>query len=180
LTIDLDRYLSDVRIALGSRGFELSRAEVAGRAVDAGRRSDFRWRWMAVRLSTSVIIASFDAGEARREVLDEFLDACSRWAVQNRRGRRPLGLQSGTAAVAVAVFAGGAGDGLAWASASHGQRFAALAYPVAVDLRAATVAQPRRMIVGRVFTPFLRGIVRDAVETPLATRTSPSSPGGAS
>jgi hypothetical protein len=172
LSTDPDRYLADVRTALGARGFELLRTEVAGRAVDAARRSDFRWRWMAVRLHTSVIVASFSGAEARRDVLDEFLDAASRWAVQNRAGRGLLGLQSGTAAVAVAVIRDGAGDALSWASESHGQRFAALAYPVAVDLSAATIVQPRRMVVGRVFTPFLRGIVRDVLKASL------SPPGG--
>lgn len=140
---------------------------MAGRPADAARRSDFRLRWMAVRLHTSVIVASFSAGEARRDVLDEFLDAASRWAVQNRVGRGLLGLQSGTAAVAVAVLPDGAGDALSWASESHGQHFAALAYPVAVDLSSSTVVQPRRMVIGRIFLPFLRGIVRDVLEAPL-------------
>jgi len=160
-------YLSGVRAALGSRGFEVSRAEVAGHAVDIGRRSDFRWRWFAVRLHTSVIIATFTPEQAQRVALDEYLAAASTWAVQNRRGSRHLGLQSGTAAVAVVVLPDGAGEATAWASSSHGQRFAALAFPVAVDLRAGTVAQPRRMVVGGIFAGFLRGVVRDVVEAPL-------------
>jgi hypothetical protein len=165
--VDPDKYADAVRTALGSRGFELSRAVVSGRPVDAARRSDFRLRWMAVKLSTSVIVASFDAAEARADVLDEFLGAASRWAVENRHSRWPLGLQSGAAAVVVAVCPDGAGEASVWASKSHGQRFAAVAYPVAVDLSAGTVVQPKRMLVGGVFAGFLRGIVRDCVEAPL-------------
>ena len=165
--MDQDTYLNAVRAALGSRGFELSRAEVAGRRADAGRRSDFRWTWFAVRLHTSVLVASFPAGGGLATPLDAYLEAASGWAVAHRRGSRSLGFQSATAAVAVAVFPDGAGEAAAWAQRSHGQHFAALAYPVAVDLRAGTVTQPGRMIVGGVFSGFLRQVVRDAVEAPL-------------
>ena len=164
--MDSTRYLDRVRAALGARGFEVSRAEVAGRPVIAARRSDFRWRWFAVRLHTSVIVGAFSAAEARRELLDRYLDAASSWAVQHGRGRAH-GLQSGTAAVAVAVVTGDAGEARAWAGTPHGRRFAALAYPVAVDLTGAAVAQPRRMFVGGIFVPYLRGIVRDTLEAPL-------------
>ena len=165
--MDQDSYLNAVRAALGSRGFELSRAVVAGRPADAGRRSDFRWTWFWSRLHTSVLVASFPAGEGRAAPLDAFLEAASRWAVANRRGSRFLGFQSGTAAVAVAVFPDGAGEAAAWAQRSHGQHYAALAYPVAVDLRSGRVTQPGRMIVGGVFARFLRRVVRDTVEAPL-------------
>jgi hypothetical protein len=165
-------YLDRVRAALGLRGFEVSRAELAGRPVDVARRSDFRWRWFGVRLHTSVIVATFAAADARTEVLDGFLDEASRWAVQNRLGRGPLGIQSGTAAVAVAVLPDGAGAGLEWASKSHGNRFAALAYPVAVDLQAATIVQPRRMLVGASFASFLRGVVGDVLQAPLTAAAS--------
>jgi hypothetical protein len=159
-------YLSGVRAALDSRGFEVSWAEVAGRPVEVGQRSDFRWRWFAVRLHTAVIVATFTDEQARRAALDEFLAAASRWAVQHRHGSRLLGLQSGTAAVTVVVLPDGAGEATAWASQSHGQRFAALAYPVAVDLRAGSVVQPKRMVVGGIFAGFLRGVVRDVVQVP--------------
>ncbi len=169
MTIDPAVYLDNVRTALGARGFEVLRAELVGRPADVGRRSDFRWRWVAVRLHTAVIVCSFSAAEATVEALDAFLDAASRWAVENRRGRGPLGLQSGTAAIAVALLPEGAGQAHEWASKSHGNRFAAIAYPVAIDLREATVVQPRRMVVGGIFVAFLRGVVRDVLEAPLGS-----------
>ena len=79
-----------------------------------------------------------------------------------------LGLQSGTAAVAVAVVSGGAGEGAAWASRPHGRRFAAIAYPVAVDLGARSVVEPTRMVLGGIFVPFLRGVVSDVVRSTLS------------
>lgn len=164
--MDATGYLDRVQTALGARGFEVSRAEVAGRPVIAARRSDFRWRWFAVRLHTSVIVGAFSADEARRDLLDRYLAAANGWAVQHGRGR-VHGLQSGTAAVAVAVVTGDAGEARAWAADPHGRRFAELTYPVAVDLTAAAVAQPGRMLVGGIFVPFLRGIVHDAIEAPL-------------
>ena len=159
-------YMDKVRAALGARGFDVLSAEVAGRSVIVGRRADFRWRWFAVRLHTSVIIGSFNAAEARRDQLDRFLDAASRWAVQHGRGRAH-GLQSGTATVVVAVVSGDAGEARAWASNPHGRRSADLAYPVAVDLPGAIVVQPRRVIVGAIFIPYLRGIVHDIIAAPL-------------
>lgn len=168
MTIESPAYLDRVRAALGSHGFEVSRAEVAGHTVDAGRRADFRWRWFAVRLHTAVLVATFTPEEATRATLDEFLAAASRWAVANRRGSRLLGLQSGAAAIAVAVLPRGAGaDAVEWASRSHGQRFASVAYPVTVDLRGGVVVQPKRMVVGGIFTGFLRGVVGDVVAAPL-------------
>ena len=167
--MDLDSYVTAIRAALGSRGFAVSPAEVAGRPVLTGRRSDFRWRWFAVRLHTSVIVASFTAEEARVDNLDEFLKASSRWAVANRRGSRMFGLQSGAAAIAVAVLPDGADAAVVeWAARSHGQRFAAVAYPVAVDLSTGVVVQPRRMVVGGIFTGYLRAIVAEVVVGSLA------------
>jgi hypothetical protein len=169
-------YLARVRVALRARGFELTEEHIGGRRSDAARRSDFRWRWFAVRLHTAVIVATFDAEEARRPDLDRFLEAASQWAVEHRRGSRSLGLQSGTAAVAVAVLPGGSGDGPDWAAKPHGRRFAALAYPVAVDLMEGRVVEPGRMVIGGMFSGFLRGVVRDVLRAPL--RDDDDGPGG--
>jgi hypothetical protein len=161
-------YVDRVRAALQQHGYDVSSTEVGGSPVIAGRRSDFRWTWFAVRLHTSVIVRRFTATEATLATLDRYLDECSHWAVANRRGSRALGLQSGTAAVAVAVIEGGGGEGPGWASHPHGRRFAALAYPVAVDLGAGTVVEPKRMVFGGIFVPFLRGVVADVMRAPLS------------
>ena len=165
--MDGGAYVERVRAALAQQGYEVSSTTVDGRPVIAGRRSDFRWTWFAVRLHTAVIVRPFTAAEATLATLDQYLDECSRWAVAHRSGSPMLGLQSGTAAVAVAVVTGGAGEGAAWASRPHGRRFAAIAYPVAVDLDARTVVEPARMVLGGIFVPFLRGIVTEVVRSSL-------------
>jgi hypothetical protein len=119
-----------------------------------------------VRLHTAVIVSTFSAGEARRDLLDRHLAAANAWAIANRGGGHP-GLQSGTAAITVVVLPDGPGEAVEWASHPHGHRFAAMAYPVAVDLRAGTVTQPLRFRIGRLFQGFLRGVVHDAIEAPL-------------
>ena len=161
-------YVDRVRAALQQQGYEVSTGDVGGYPVVAGRRSDFRWTWFAVRLHTSVIVRPFTAVEATVATLDTYLDECSRWAVQHRGPGPPLGLQSGTAAVAVAAVTGGGGEGPVWGARAHGRRFAALAYPVAVNVETGTVVQPTRMVFGGIFLPFLRGIVRDVVQASLA------------
>jgi hypothetical protein len=146
--------------ALRANGFSVTAAEVDGRPAVAGRRSDFRWRWFAVRLHTSLVAADLDPTEATRASLDRFLAAASAWAVEHGPGgRRRLGLQTGTAAIAVAMLPSLTDEARAWASSAHGHRFAALAYPVAVDRSSGEVVQPRRMVVGGVFAGFLRGLV---------------------
>lgn len=165
--MDGGAYVERVRAAMQRSGYEVSSTEVDGRPVIAGRRSDFRWTWFAVRLHTSVIVRPFTAAEATMETLDRYLTECRQWAIEHRRGSRLLGLQSATAAVAVAVVDGGAGEGGAWASRAHGRRFAAIAYPVAVDLDARSVVEPQRMVVGGIFVPFLRAVVADVVRSSL-------------
>ena len=165
--MDGGAYVERVRAALAQQGYEVSSTTVDGRPVIAGRRADFRWTWFAVRLHTAVIVRPFTAAEATLATLDQYLDECSRWAVAHRSGSPMLGLQSGTAAVAVAVLTGGAGEGAAWASRAHGRRFAAIAYPVAVDLDAGTVVEPTRMVLGGIFVPFLRGVVAKTIRASL-------------
>ena len=79
---------------------------------------------------------------------------------------RLRGLQSGTSAVAVAVVdsAERAGE---WAVKPHGRRFAALAYPVLVDLANERVVRPERMLIGAVYAPYLRQLVKEHVEPSL-------------
>lgn len=145
----------------------LVHGEIGGRPVLIARTSAFRWRWFAVRLETTVAFGKFGATEARGEVLDAFLDGVIRWGLANRTARRPVGLQAGTAAIAVAVLAGPSEEARAWASRAHQHRFGSVAYPVAVDCSSETVSQPERMIVGGIFASYLRGLTDRFVAVPL-------------
>jgi hypothetical protein len=164
--VDPNAYLEALPVVLRRNGFEVTSEEVGGRRAVVGRRSDFRWRWFAVRLHTAVVAAPFDPAEAHPELLDRFLAEASRWAVEHRRSGR-LGIQTGTAAVAVAVLPSMSEEVRAWASKPHGRHFAAIAYPVAVDASSGSVVNPQRMVVGGIFSSFLRNLVRDVVSVPL-------------
>jgi hypothetical protein len=150
--------------ALGHHGYEVASDTLDGLPVVVGRRSDFRLRWMAVRLHTFVVVARFrtDHVAAGAPVLDRFLDASCAYATSHKGGL-PRGLQTGTAAVAVAVVDGGDDGARSWADHPHGRRFAAMAYPVAVEAATGRVTHPGRMVVGAVFNGHLRRIAEEIV-----------------
>jgi hypothetical protein len=158
-------YVAGVRHALAA-SYAVEQKEFGGRTVDVGHRSDFRLRWGAVRLFTTVSIAPFGA-DAGTAALDEYLDACRR-AARAAAGRAPLGLQAGAAAVAVAVLPALGPEARAWASRPHGHRFASVGYPVAVGVSTREVVEPERMVTGRVFRGFLRGVVAELLAAPYA------------
>lgn len=142
------------------------RRKFDGREVLIARRKDFRWRWMAVQLTTTLVVGEQPAS-ADRDALDKYLGAAVREA--SARGLvKGLGYQRGAAAVAVAVFAEATPAAIEWATKTHGQKFAVVAYPVMVDLATRTVTQPERMIAGRVFHGFLRSVVDETVAAALA------------
>ena len=141
--------------------YEVEHKDFDGHPVVVGHRSDFRWRWGAVRLFTTVTVADF-AADVTTATLDEYLDASGR-AAREAAGRAPLGLQTGTAAVAVAVLPAMSAEAREWARRPHGHRFASVGYPVALGLSPREVAQPERMLAGRVFRGFLRTVVADVV-----------------
>jgi hypothetical protein len=150
--------------ALARHGYDVAADTVDGLPVVVGRRSDFRLRWMAVRLHTFVVVARFrtDLVPPASPVLERFLDASCAYAAAHKGGL-PRGLQTGTAAVAVAVVDDGDDGARAWADHPHGRRFAAMAYPVAVEASTGRVTHPPRMMVGAVFNGHLRRIAEAIV-----------------
>jgi hypothetical protein len=150
--------------ALARHGYQVGPESIGGRAVVVGRRSDFRLRWMAARLHTFVVVTRFDEGGAGPDTagLDAFLDASCRYAVGHKQGL-PRGLQTGTAAVAVAVVDRAGPDALAWADHSHGSRFAAITYPVTVEAATGRVVHPPRKVVGAVFNGHLKAVAEEIV-----------------
>lgn len=153
--------LGRIEASLAGAGFKMVRDSVGGRQAVIGRTSAFRLRWMATRLHTFVLAAVFEGGTARPDKLDRFLDESSQYA-KTMKGGLPRGLQTGTAAIAVAVAESGhdAGD---WAVKPHGRSFAALTYPVLVDVGRRSVTSPPRMVVGAVYVPWFRQVVAEHV-----------------
>jgi hypothetical protein len=156
-----------VRSSLGARGLEITDADIGGRPVVAGQRSDFSLRRFAARLHTSVLLTRLHADETGHETPDGFLEAATRWAVEHRSGGT-LGLQSGVAAIAAVAMDELTSQARDWASTPHGRKFAVVAYPVAIGVGTREVIQPRLMVIGAVFSSFLQGFVRDVLQSPLS------------
>jgi hypothetical protein len=148
--------------ALTGHGYQVGPETLDGRPVLVGRRSDFRLRWMAARLHTFVVVARFDDGGPGVDAatLDRYLDASCHYAMAHKQGL-PRGLQTGTAAVAVAVVDRAGADAVTWADHSHGSRFAAITYPVTVELATGRVVHPPRKVMGAVFNGHLKGVAEE-------------------
>lgn len=120
---------------------------------------------MGVRLHTFVLVRELRADELESTELDGYLTAARRYASEHGPSRRAV-LQSGLAAIAAVVTINASDEALAWARRPHGHRFGAVAYPVLVDLARNEVVHPGRMIVGGIFSPFLRRLVADVLTPP--------------
>ncbi len=153
-TFDVIEVIHRNAVALG---MATTREPILGRETVIARRSDFKLRWAATRLHTFVVAAAF-AGSATPPELDAFLDAARGYAVDHKGGM-PRGLQTGSAAIAVAVVAGHDAEMERWALQPHGRRFAALAFPVLADVTSRVVLEPKRMLLGGIYAKHLRNVV---------------------
>ena len=159
----------DAVAAIGRRleeaGYESSTVNLDGIPALVARRSDFRWRWFGTRLHTFVFVAAFD--HPTRAQLDRFATLASRYATANKGGL-PRGLQTGTAAVSVAVVDHVREEVLAWADRRGKTRFAAIGYPVLAEASTGKVLRPARMVAGASYASHLRSVadlVGEAIRT---------------
>src|SRR4051794_13405072 len=127
---DMGNYVAGVRRVLEA-SYAVQDQSLGGRQVLVGHRKDFRLRWFASRLYTTVCVVRFD-GDVDTAALDSSLEAAGREA-RAAAGGTP-GLQSGSAVVAVAVLPRMTPTAHDWAARPHGHKFASVAYPVAVGV----------------------------------------------
>jgi hypothetical protein len=160
---DVDSYVAGVRGALAT-SCAVQEVTLAGRPVIVGSRKDFRLRWLATQLHTTVTVASFDS-EVDLATLDSYLVAARQEAQLATHGLS--GLQRGSAAVAIAVVPELTAITSDWATRPHGHAFASVAYPVSVGLRERRLVEPARMRVGRMFQGFLHELVQQVAAEPL-------------
>lgn len=163
-----------VRDALSSWG-PVSDLLLDGRPVVIATRSDFRWRWFATRLVTTVTVTA-PPPDADVAALDRLLVDARREALA--AVGRTAGLQSGAAAVVVAVLPAMTQAAHDWAVRAHGHGVAAVAYPVAVGAHERQLVQPAHLRVGRLFQGFLRDLVHEVVAVPLGGLSRPEAPTG--
>jgi hypothetical protein len=158
--------VAEIGAALAGAGYTTSNATLDGSPVLVARTTVFRWRWFATRLHTFVVVAQFEPAPDGAE-LDRFLELASRYGAANKDGL-PAGLQTGTAAIAVAVVDHATAASTAWAARVRGRGFASIPYPVLANLETATVEHPGRMVLGAVYGSYLAGIA-DRLVAPALT-----------
>ncbi len=141
-------------------GLESVRTAVWGRLALVVRRSDFKVRWFLTRMHTFVVVSEFEVVPSAAE-LGGLLGAACQYAIDHKGGL-PRGLQTGSAAIGVAVVPSSAPDLEAWARKPRA-RWAAMSFPVLVAADSRTVVHPRRMIIGGVYSGHFKRVTRDLV-----------------
>lgn len=144
-----------VRQLLSAHGYAVEDAQLAGRPVLVGRRKDFRVRWMLTQLKTTVLVGS--TGELTPEVWKAFLAEGFQLA-SAFKGGLPNGLQSAVGMVAVLSC-----DTVDPAAAALAEQpaprewFTGIGVAAALDRSSGAVhTHDGRVVVGRVYFPFLR------------------------
>ena len=153
-----------IHSTMSGAGLQPEMTSIAGFNTVVGGSSTFKWQWMATKLHW-FIYATVMAPGTPADALDRYLDGACQDAINRKGGMR--GAQSGVAAVAVVAIDGVAPEVEQWAVRPHGRRFAALTFPVLAEVAAAKVVRPERMMLGGIYTGFLKDLVKQYVETPM-------------
>lgn len=139
-------------------GMQPTTTAIYGNQVLVAQTSKFKLQWFATKLYTFLIACEFPAGTADPASLDRFLTGAAEFAKANKQGL-PLGLQTGIAALVVAVTEHADPAAHQWASAVHGRQFAVIPFPVLVDAATRQVTRPQRMVLGGVYSKYLKRLV---------------------
>jgi hypothetical protein len=154
--------LAAIGVALDAAGYTLTNVTLDGRPALVARASNFRWRWMATRLHTFVVVADFEPVPSDDAPLERFLELAGNYARENKGGL-PAGFQTGTAVVAVAVVHGTSTAARKWALHNHGRKFGHVAYPVTADTETGEVVHPPPMVVGAIYNGHLKAIAEKII-----------------
>jgi hypothetical protein len=153
--------------ATAGAGYAVSQEMLGGSPVLVARTAEFKLKWMATKLHTFVVAAPFPPGTATPDRLDAFMQAAMQFAKANKGGL-PVGLQTGVAAVTVAVTEGADDTTHGWAASPHGRKFGVMSFPCVADATTGRVTRPDRMVIGGVYSGHLKSVV-DTLVAP-ATR----------
>ncbi len=163
----MDGHPALARIAAALAPLEPQRTEIVGRPTVIARTSEFRWRWFATRLHTFILVTDLTDSPPSRADLDHLLRIGVDHA-REHKGGLPRGLQTGSAAIVAALLAGPTPDSDAWSDKVRGRQFAAMPFPVAVDVHSRTIRYPARMVVGGIYAAHLREVADRYLRDPLA------------
>ena len=167
----IDEAVQALAGGLSGAGWQVTAGQVDAPWRFVARTSEFRLRWLAVRLHTFVFAVALRGGED-----PAWLDAQLRAAVQHSRankGGQHEGLQSGSAVVMVGIGSDLGPELRTWAARAHGQQLATVTHPVLVDVTAGDVLEPSRPAIGAIYHGYLRGVVARFVDPVVARHAGP-------
>ena len=149
----MEDYLSHAAGRLTADGATVSSGQIGGLNAIVGYRSQFRLSWMATHLHLLTVIAAkpdVSAGD-----LPAFVDAALDYAKAAKGQWR--GLQSGVAVIAALIGHQVDPGAAAYARDQLVRKFAALAWPVVVDLSTGQVhSHQGRVAIGGIYAGYLR------------------------
>lgn len=113
-----------------------------------------------------MFVGMFPPGWATVERMSAFTQEAVGYSIDNKGGLT-RGAQTGTATVAVILTDRVAPRAAGWATKPHGNGFAALSYPVTVELAESRITYPKYLVVGAVYSRALNKFVKKNVVEPL-------------
>ncbi len=158
-----DNYINDVASRLTADGAEVSKMNIGGLNSLVGHRSQFKMSWMATRLHLFTIVSSVPL--VTGPVLEKFASDVLDFAVAQKGQLR--GLQTGIAAIPVLVGERVDADAAAYARDQLVRRYAAFAWPAAVDLTSRQVhTHQGKVSVGGIYAGWMKQQTAVALHTP--------------
>lgn len=149
-----DEYLHLVASRLSAGGAVVNVGQIGGLHTVLGYRSQFRLTWMATRLHLITAVAAAP-GPLTAEGLRYFTDAALDYAKSQKGQWR--GFQSGVGVIAALVGHQVAPDAAAYANGQLVRKFAAFAWPAAVDLTSRQVySHTGRVAIGGIYAGYMR------------------------
>jgi hypothetical protein len=160
-----DEYIQSVGNRLQANGAEVSTQLFQGMPALVGRGSQFRLRWTATRQNLLFVVIGVQTVTVKG--LEQFAHDALDYAIsQNGRFR---GSHNGVAAVPVMVGDHADPDAASFARTELIRRFAAFAWPTAVDLQAGIVHEHEgRVVVGGMYAGWMRQQIEMALPKPTA------------
>lgn len=129
--------------------------------VKVSYRREFRWRWVATTLHVFTFMAALPSATA--EDVDGYAAACAQYAKKHKPGLF-RGLQTGSAAIAVAVVDSASAAVREFAAGKPKKRFAIIALPAVIDAGTGeTITAAEHLVWGAVYDAHLRHVLRDHV-----------------
>jgi hypothetical protein len=164
--MDRATYLDQTVARVQAAGYTLDPS--SGPAQLVAYRSAFRWRWMATKLHTLVVVST--APEVTAEGLAQFATSSLEWAKVAKGQMR--GAQVGVAVIAAVVADQADESAVLFARKELVRGYAAFAWPVVVDLSSGQrTSHAGRPAIGAMYTGWMRQQITTLLPAPAEVTT---------